>query len=100
LGFSNFYRKFIRHYTDIVKPLTELTCKDIPFVWTEECQHAFEDLKEKFLEEPVLQMPDPTREFIVETDASKWATGAVLKDTSAIHSHQQNGTIKSTITNS
>jgi hypothetical protein len=79
LGFSNFYRKFIGHYADIVKPLTELTCKDIPFVWTEECQHAFEDLKEKFLEEPVLQMLDPTKEFIVETDASKWATRAVLK---------------------
>jgi hypothetical protein len=36
-------------------------------------------LKEKFLEEPVLQMPDPTKEFIIETDASKWATGAVLE---------------------
>jgi hypothetical protein len=79
LGFSNFYRKFIGHYVDIVKLLTELTHKDIPFVWMEECQHAFEDLKEKFLEEPVLQMPDLMKEFIVETDASKWATGAVLK---------------------
>jgi hypothetical protein len=45
----------------------------------EECRHTFEDLKEKFLEEPVLQMPDPAKEFIVETDTSKWATGAVLK---------------------
>jgi len=60
LGFSNFYRKFIGHYVDIVKPLTELTRKDVPFNWTSECQHAFDNLKEKFMEEPVLQMPDPT----------------------------------------
>ena len=64
---------------DIVKPLTELTRKDVPFNWTSECQHAFDDLKEKFMEELVLQMPDPTKQFIAETDASKWATGAVLK---------------------
>jgi hypothetical protein len=79
LGFCNFYRKFIGHYAEISKPLTELTKKTEAFVWTEERNQAFESLKEKFMEEPVLMMPDPTKQFILETDASKVACGAVLK---------------------
>ena len=79
LGFSNFYRKFIGHYAEITKPLTNLTKKDVPFAWTDECQKAFDELKERFLEEPILKMPDTTKQFILETDASKWATGAVIK---------------------
>ena len=79
LGFCNFYRKFIGHYTKIMKPLTGLTRKDIPYSWTEECQMAFNTLKDMFLEEPILQMPDLAKQFILETDASKWATGAVLQ---------------------
>ena len=79
LGFANFYRKFIGHYSEITLPLTALTRKDIQFKWTKECDKAFEELKERFLEEPILKMPDPDKQFIVETDASKWATGAVLK---------------------
>src|SRR5579864_3940316 len=79
LRFCNFYRKFIGHYAEISKPLTELTKKNEPFVWTKERNEAFETLKEKFMEEPVLMMPDPTKQFILETDASKVACGAVLK---------------------
>ena len=79
LGFCNFYRKFIGHYAEISRPLTNLTKKDIKFEWTNECQKAFEEMKERFLEEPILKMPETTKQFIVETDASKWATGAVLK---------------------
>src|SRR3981081_3339038 len=79
LGFCNFYRKFIGHYAEIAKPLTELTRKDEPFIWNADRQKAFDILKEKFLEEPVLSMPDTTKQFILETDASKFASGAVLK---------------------
>src|SRR5246500_2535098 len=79
LGFANFYCKFIGHYSELAKPLNSLTKKDIKFEWTEECQKAFDTLKEKFLEEPVLKMIDTTKQFVLETDASKWATGAVLK---------------------
>jgi hypothetical protein len=79
LGFCNFYRKFIGHYAEISKPLTELTKKDEPFVWNEIRQEAFDTLKSKFLEEPVLVMPDPMKQFILQTDASKIAIGAVLK---------------------
>ena len=79
LGFCNFYRKFIGHYAEISKPLTELTRKEEPFIWNEERQQAFDTLKAKFMEAPVLHMPDPTKQFILQTDASKIALGAVLK---------------------
>jgi len=80
LGFANFYRKFIGNYAEIVAPLMELTKKNVPFRWDAGCQRAFDTLKEKFLEEPVLVMPDPTKLFLLEEmDASNWAVGAVLK---------------------
>ena len=58
--------------------MNDLLKKDQKFEWTEECQRAFDDLKKQFTEEPVLMMPDQTRPFQIETDASKYATGAVL----------------------
>ena len=78
LGFGNFYRKFISHYSDLAKPLNDLTKKDKKFEWTIECQNAFDLLKKRFTEEPVLMMPDQSRPFQIESDASKVATGAVL----------------------
>ena len=78
LGFGNFYRKFIRHYSEIAKPLNNLLRKDQIFKWTNESQKAFELLKKKFTEEPVLKMPDQTKPFQIECDASKYASGAVL----------------------
>ena len=78
LGFGNFYQRFIGNYAKIVKPLNELT-KTKFFDWSQECQKAFNNLKKKFLEKPVLVIPDPTKPFYVESDASKWATGAVLQ---------------------
>jgi len=78
LGFGNFYQKFIGKYTEITKPLNELTKKTKFFEWSQECQKAFENLKEKFLEEPVLIIPNPSKQFFVESDTSKWAMGAVL----------------------
>jgi len=79
LGFGNFYRRFIGHFAELARPLNELTWKNKAFEWTDECQHSFEALKAKFSESPVLLMPDPTKPFIVESDASKFATGAVLR---------------------
>ena len=78
LGFGNFYRQFIRHYSNIAKPLNDTTKKDQPFNWTTECQKAFEELKKRFTEEPVLMMPDQTKPFQIECDASKYTSGAVL----------------------
>ena len=78
LGFGNFYRRFIRHFSNLAKPLNDLLKKDHKFEWTDTCQKAFDELKKRFTEEPVLMMPDQTKPFQIETDASKYATGAVL----------------------
>jgi len=79
LGFGNFYQRFIGNYAEITKPLNELTKKMKIFEWSQECQMAFKNLKKKFLEEPVLIIPDLSKQFFIESDASKWATGAVLR---------------------
>ena len=71
LGFGNFYRCFIRHFSEIAKPLNDLLKKDRKFEWTPDCQKAFEELKKQFTEEPVLTMPDHTKPFQIECDASK-----------------------------
>ncbi|ESK86043.1 reverse transcriptase-rnase h-integrase [Moniliophthora roreri MCA 2997] len=79
LGFGNFYRKFIRRFSELARPLNNLTKKDTKFKWTKECQTAFDALKWKFLSEPVLIMLDTEKPFLIECDTSKWATGAVLR---------------------
>jgi len=81
LGFGNFYRKFIHHYSDIAKPMNELLKKDRPFEWTPAAEKSFLTLKKKFTEEPVLRMPDSTQPFQIECDASKYASGAILTQT-------------------
>ena len=81
LGFGNFYRRFIRNFANLARPLNDLLKKDIKFNWTQECQNSFETLKKRFTEEPVLMMPDQSRPFQIEADASKYATGAVLTQT-------------------
>ena len=83
LGFGNFYRRFIDHFSDIAKPLNELTQKNRQWEWTAECQKAFDTLKQRFASAPVLTMPDWTRPFVIESDASKWASGAVLRQRDA-----------------
>ncbi|ESK80973.1 reverse transcriptase-rnase h-integrase [Moniliophthora roreri MCA 2997] len=79
LGFGNFYRKFIGKYAHVTRPLNDLLQKNRKFEWTTQCQLAFDLLKAKFLSEPILVMPDVDKPFVIEADASKWATGAVLR---------------------
>ncbi|ESK87968.1 hypothetical protein Moror_10843, partial [Moniliophthora roreri MCA 2997] len=79
LGFGNFYQKFIGKYAQLTRPLNDLTKKAQKFEWTTTCQIAFNLLKKKILSELVLLMPDMDQPFIIEVDASKWATGAVLR---------------------
>jgi hypothetical protein len=78
LGFANFYRRFIKGYSAIAIPLTQLTHKDTEFEWTSQVQDAFDRLKQAFTSAPVLISFNPEREIQVETDASDYAMGAVL----------------------
>ena len=79
LGLTSYYRKFIKGYAFIAKPLHNLTKDDVDFVWTEECHHAFEVLKEALVSPPILSFPDFTKPFTVTTDASGYGVGCVLK---------------------
>jgi hypothetical protein len=79
LGFGNYYRRFIHGYGNLTRPLNDLLKKEERFEWTPEQQEAFDTLKKRFTEAPVLQMPDSSKPFVLETDASKYASGAVLQ---------------------
>uniref|UniRef100_A0A8C6UZW3 Gypsy retrotransposon integrase-like protein 1 n=5 Tax=Neogobius melanostomus TaxID=47308 RepID=A0A8C6UZW3_9GOBI len=78
LGFANFYRRFIRNYSNLASPLTALTSTVVPFVWSAEAELAFEELKHRFTSAPVLMQPNPELQFVVEVDASNSGVGAVL----------------------
>uniref|UniRef100_A0A3P8NIY2 Gypsy retrotransposon integrase-like protein 1 n=2 Tax=Astatotilapia calliptera TaxID=8154 RepID=A0A3P8NIY2_ASTCA len=78
LGFANFYRRFVRNYSQVVAPLTRLTSTKHPFTWPTEADRAFNKLKQLFTTAPVLIQPDTSKPFIVEVDASDVGVGAVL----------------------
>jgi hypothetical protein len=78
MGFANFYRRFIKGYSAVAKPLTETTKKDRIFSWDPEVQNAFDELKTRFTTAPVLSTFDPEQRTILETDASDFAIGACL----------------------
>ena len=75
LGMCNYYVKFVRDYAHTAAPLYELLRKDVHWGWTAARQHAFDALKRALCDAPVLTMPDFTRPFIIETDASQVAIG-------------------------
>jgi hypothetical protein len=73
-----YYRKFINGYADIARPSHKLCEKHTRFSWTENCQVAFNKLKESLITAPVLAYPQPGCDFILDTDSSDHATGDVL----------------------
>ncbi|GBG73549.1 hypothetical protein CBR_g16892 [Chara braunii] len=79
MGLASYYRKFVRNFSAVVAPLTNLTKKDTPFLWSLHCQLAFTRLKKALTHAPVLKSPDPTLPFILTTDASQYGIGAVLQ---------------------
>lgn len=78
VAFCNYYRRFIPNFAEISYPLNQLTKKDVKFHWDETCQEAFLNLKQKLLSPRILKFPNFKKDFILTTDASKVACGAVL----------------------
>ncbi|CAM4463975.1 unnamed protein product [Leuciscus chuanchicus] len=84
LGFANFYRRFIRNFSQVAAPLSALTSVKSQFVWSDMAQDAFDRLKRLFTSAPILVTPDPERQFIVEVDASDVGVGAILSQRSSL----------------
>ena len=80
LGFINFYRRFVDNFSHIAKPLNQLSKADVQWSWSPDGpeQTAFDELKRLITSTPILVLPDQTKRFRLETDASAYATGAVL----------------------
>ena len=80
LGLSGYYRRFIQNYASLAPPLSDLTRKSLPkqVQWTDKCQEAFAKLKDCLCKAPVLNHPDFSRSFVLQTDASDHGIGAVL----------------------
>lgn len=78
MGLCGFYKRFIFKFAHVSKILSDLLRKDIPFIWTDEHQKAFDLLKQKLCEAPILIYPDLKKEFILMTDASATCISGVL----------------------
>ncbi|GJP63019.1 hypothetical protein CLOP_g20071 [Closterium sp. NIES-67] len=78
LGFANYYNRFVPQYAKIAAPLMNLLKKNTPYKWEPKHQEAVEQLKQALTSAPVLILPDPERDYVIEADASDQAVGAVL----------------------
>ncbi|GBG67790.1 hypothetical protein CBR_g914 [Chara braunii] len=78
LGMTGYYRNFVKNYSIVAAPLTDLTRLDTPWEWTDKCDAAFRHLKHALTHHEVLKLPDPDKPFVVTTDASQYGIGAVL----------------------
>ena len=78
LGLCGYYRKFILGFGEVAAPLYALTRKGCRFKWTQDCQAAFDEMKRRLTTAPVLSMPTEEDPYILDTDASDFAIGAVL----------------------
>lgn len=84
LGFANFYRRFVRDYSRLARPMHDLTSKKADWTWGEREQGAFDFIKSSIVSEPILILPDVTRPFRLEADSSDFATGSILSQISSV----------------
>ncbi|GJP33550.1 hypothetical protein CLOM_g18077 [Closterium sp. NIES-68] len=78
LGLANYFRRFLENYSTVVAPLAALTQKGSAWEWTRQCQEAFDKVKTKLTNAPVLVLPNPSKPYEVVTNASTVGIGAVL----------------------
>jgi len=78
LGLASYYRKFIKGFSEIAKPMNDLTRKGVPFKWKEKQEEAFKKLKQALISKPVLRYPEFDKTFYLYTDGSGLGLGAVL----------------------
>lgn len=78
LGMTGYYRSLIPGYATIARPLTELTKRFRPFVWTDVCNQSWEALRDALIKDVVLAYPRPDQPYRLYTDASDWCVGAIL----------------------
>ena len=88
LGLTSYYRRFMPNYSVLANPLYALTHKDVTFEWSDECQQAFDRLKESLTHAPILAFPDFTQDFQMETDASGASLGAILAQSGSSGGHR------------
>ncbi|KAA0057672.1 pol protein [Cucumis melo var. makuwa] len=98
LGLAGYYRRFVENFSRTATPLTQLTRKGAPFVWSKACEDSFQNLKQKLVTAPVLTVPDGSGSFVIYSDASKKGLGCVLMQQGKVvayasrqlKSHEQN----------
>ena len=78
LGFANYYRRYIKDFAQLARPLHRLTENTSSFRWTDECQSSFDQLRRCLCSAPVLAYPDFEKPLILDTDASDTGIGGVL----------------------
>ncbi|KAL4020587.1 hypothetical protein IC575_019368 [Cucumis melo] len=84
LGLAGYYRRFVEDFSRIASPLTQLTRKGTPFVWSPACENSFQELKQKLVTALVLTVPDGSGSFVIYSDASKKGLGCVLMQQSKV----------------
>ncbi|KAL4022832.1 hypothetical protein IC575_016578 [Cucumis melo] len=98
LGLADYYRRFVENFSSIATPLTQLTRKGAPFVWSKACEDSFQNLKHKLVTAPVLTVPDGSGSFVIYSYASKKGLGCILMQQDKVvayasrqlKSHEQN----------
>ncbi|KAA0067728.1 pol protein [Cucumis melo var. makuwa] len=98
LGLKGYYRRFVEDFSCIASPLTQLTRKGTPFVWSPACEGSFQELNQKLVTAPVLTVPDGSGSFVIYSDASKKGLGCILMQQGKVvayasrqlKSHEQN----------
>jgi hypothetical protein len=78
LGLAGYYRRFIKNFSNTVKPMTELLKSNTPFVWSDKCEASFQELRTRLTTTPVLTLLDASKDFVVYYDTSRQGLGCVL----------------------